>query len=67
MTRQEWQHLMFTARMGARTRSERMSVVAQRWSYAGRSGWHYVVVDATSAARIRSFRSHGFDAHGVAR
>jgi len=67
MTKREWMHLMFTARVGARNRQERMCVVAQRWSYHGRSGWHYMVVDATSAARVRSFRSRGFDANGVAR
>lgn len=67
MDEREWDHKMFTARQSARRRNEHMHVVGQRWSYAGRSGWHYVVVDSASAARVRSFRDRGLNANGVAK
>lgn len=47
--RQHWSHLMNAARRHAHNRAERMYVVAQRWSYRGLSGWHYVIVDQRSA------------------
>ncbi len=54
--RVHWKHLQNSARRHARERGHRMAIVAQRWEVRGHTGWHYMIVDATSAARVRSFR-----------
>lgn len=39
-----WEQVMAVANRKARAQHRRYSVLAQRWTYGGKSGWHYVAI-----------------------